>query len=247
MAYPGPAIFFCFTNRSGSNFIADCFVTAGALEACGEYFNNNSIVRRAEKRGITSFPEFCRDLGDEMAGTSGVFGAKAGWHQLFFLWRTGIIPHVFPRAQFVFIRRRDILGQAISATIAFQTRKFRYTHPGNGLDAKYDFESILGHLRSVVAANASFEEFFALTGVPFHEIVYEDFVQEPEAVLRAACERLSLSCGRLRPDAVNARIQRNERNREFRSRFLEEVAARGLLGLEEAGSLRSFIRKLVAK
>jgi LPS sulfotransferase NodH len=232
--HAGPALFFCFTNRCGSNFVVDCFTKAQILKKGGEFFNAPYVAKWSEKNGITSLPEFCLDLVKKTSGENGVFGVKLGSHQLFFLVRLGIIPSVFSDPRFIFIRRRDLLGQAISATIAFQTRKFRDVHSGNGAAARYDFDAIATQIKAIAASNASFLQFFAMKGIQHHEIVYEDFAQSPDEAIAAACEWLSLPRPSTLLDEVEIRIQRNEMNREFRERFIADASARGLVDVERS-------------
>lgn len=236
-SHPGPAIFFCFTNRCGSNFVSDCFVNAGVLKDCSEYFNDTNVVRRLKKQESATFPRFCYDLARSKSGPNGVFGSKLGWHQLYFLVRMGIIPQVFPNARFVFIRRNDLLGQAVSATIAFQTRRFRHNHAGNGKEAEYSFKAIMDQIRSIVISNSAFQQYFAVSGTPFHEIVYEDFAANPGAALGRACDWLGLPHGGLPLAEISEGIQRTDRNREFRERFLTDAAAQGIVGLEDQAIL----------
>lgn len=231
--HAGPSIFFCFTNRSGSNFVVDSFVKAGVLKSCGEYFNVPLMMDRIAEKEVFSFPDFCSDMAEEKATPDGVFGTKMAWSQLFFLHRTGIIPAIFRDPRYMLIRRKDLLAQAISATIAFQTRRFRHSHKGNGEEAKYNFDFILDQIKVIASANAAFIEFFAVSGVPYHEIVYEDFMAAPQEYLEKACGWLSLPCGKLDMNAISPRMQRDSRNAEFRVRFLADAAERGALGVRD--------------
>ena len=231
-SHPGPAIFFCFTNRSGSNFVADCFVNSGVLKDCAEYFNDTSVAHRKKTHESTTLSHFCFELSRSRAGQNGVFGSKIGWHQLYFLVRMGIMQQVFPDARYIFIRRRDLLGQAVSGSIAFQTRRFRHNHAGNGKEAEYNFKAIMDQIRSIVISNSAFQQYFAVSGTPFYEIIYEDFAADPRTGLDRACDWLGLPRGELPLEEIDTGIQRTDRNREYKERFIADVAARGAVGLE---------------
>lgn len=246
-SHTGPAIFFCFTNRCGSNFVADCFVNSGVLKDCAEYFNDTNIARRQRKHATATLAQFCFELSRSRSGKNGVFGSKIGWHQLYFLVRMGIMQQVFPDARYIFIRRRDLLGQAVSGSIAFQTRRFRHDHAGNGREAEYSFKAIMDQIRSISISNSAFEQYFAVSGTPFYEIVYEDFASDPRAGLGRACDWLGLPQGELPLEEIDRGIQRTDRNREFRERFLADATSQGVVGLEEQSLMARLAGKLLQR
>lgn len=219
----GPSVFLCFTNRSGSNFVANCLASTGHFREAREALNGPVVVNNSVKRGFTSFPEYCAVIKRQAEGQRGEFAVKASWNQLFFLHRLGILDAIFADRHYVFIRRRDLVAQAVSHAIAIQTRKFKSSHTGTGAEPEYDFRKIAGILRSISASNRFFLEFFAVTGAPYFEIVYEDFIEGPAAHLDSLCQRLSLPRYALDAEKITLRVQRNEINKAFQRRFLEDM------------------------
>ena len=219
----GPSVFLCFTNRSGSNFVASCLQGTENFKRIGETFNWPVVVNKSTAAGFRSFPEYCVHVKRIMAGDQGAFASKIGWHQLFFLRRVGILDAIFPDRKYVLIRRRDILAQAISHAIAMQTRKFRSSHSGVKIDPEYNFAEIAGIVRSISMSNAFLYEFFAITDTPYFEIVYEDFVGNPAMRIDMLCQWLSLPSKTLDTDKIELSVQRNEVNETFRKRFLEDM------------------------
>ena len=52
---------------------------------------------------------------------NGVFGMKTHWNHFEYFLKSGILHYYFPNTKFVFLRRQDLLGQAISLELANQT------------------------------------------------------------------------------------------------------------------------------
>jgi hypothetical protein len=53
-------VFICFTNRSGSNYLASLLATTGEFPAGREMFNVKAVSHACQKRGITSLDVYCR-------------------------------------------------------------------------------------------------------------------------------------------------------------------------------------------
>ncbi|MBO6635495.1 Stf0 family sulfotransferase [Parvibaculum sp.] len=221
----GRSTFLCFTNRSGSNFVANCLVSTGNFDAISECFNAPIVINQSRKLGFTSFPEYCAAVKRKMAGQGGAFAAKVSWNQLFFLRRLGLLDSIFEDPRYVLIRRRDLVAQAVSKSIAVQTRRFKSSHPDKGIEPKYDFRDIAGTIRSITTSNGIFMEFFAVTGAPYFEIVYEDFVADPAAHTERLCRWLSLPATAMNDEKIGLRVQRNELNEAFQRRFVEDMKA----------------------
>ncbi len=221
----GPSTFLCFTNRSGSNFVANCLMSTGNFGDISECFNAPIVVNQSRKLGCTSFPEYCAVVKRKKAGQGEAFAAKLGWNQLVFLRRIGMLDSIFADPRYVLVRRRDLVAQAVSKSIAVQTRRFKSSHPDKGIEPKYDFRDIAATIRSITTSNGIFMEFFAVTGTPYFEIVYEDFVADPAAHTDRLCRWLSLPVTTMDDEKINLRVQRNEINEAFRRRFVEDMKA----------------------
>lgn len=132
-----------------------------------------------------------------------------------------------PRPVFVLLTRRDTVRQAVSLTIASQTRAWRkFGHDdGRGeLRAEYSFDQIVRNLAGIQRWNADWVEFFRLNGLQYYEIVYEDLWQDYEATLRTFFAAVG------RPDApvVPPRLhkQADAQSEDFVRRFLADFRHR---------------------
>ncbi len=180
-----------------------------------ECFNAPIVVNQSRKLGCTSFPEYCAVVKRKKAGQGEAFAAKLSWNQLFFLRRIGMLDSIFADPRYVLVRRRDLVAQAVSKSIAVQTRRFKSSHPDKGIEPKYDFRDIAATIRSITTSNGIFMEFFAVTGTPYFEIVYEDFVADPAAHTDRLCRWLSLPVTTMDDEKINLRVQRNGNQRSF--------------------------------
>ncbi|WP_430910462.1 Stf0 family sulfotransferase [Methylobacterium sp. sgz302541] len=212
----------CTLPRSGSNFFCDVLGSTGVLGHPREYFNG------VARRGYDD-PTYPDDPHEQIARIltmgatpNGIYALKIfpGLHDV-------VAPHlrwteVLPNLKFVRFRRRDILGQAISWVRAAQTQRFRITDPGHG-EPVYDAEAIGLRVRQICQRGARWDMFFARTGLPAIEIVYETFLDDPDAGVNGVARWLDLP-GDLHVDIAQSRfrMQRDDVNAAWRARFVAE-------------------------
>lgn len=224
-------VFLGFVNRSGSNLFAQSLASTGETARAEECFNARHVIARSAAWGVTDFRSYCRELRRRSATPEGVFCAKVGASQLFFLRKYLLIPQIFRRARYILIRRRDILAQAISYSIAAQTNAWT---SGGALDerqVRYDARDISKKIRHIAESYAAFEAFFSVYDLPHHVVFYEDLVASPERVVREALRFLGLDSEKpYDPSAITLRRQTTWLNEEFERRFRLEF------GGEEPGS-----------
>jgi LPS sulfotransferase NodH len=224
---PTPSVFICFTNRSGSNYLAELLASTQKLPAAGELFNWPYVVKQSENHGFGSFEEFCGHL-IRTRSVNGVFASKVGWSQLYFLTRMRLIPELFATPRFIHIRRRDVLAQAISYVIAEQTGQWKSDSAPKWFaqsEPVYDADAIAGRIKSFAVANALFEEFFASFRFPLYQVVYEDFVRDELGTIRAITDWLGLGAVDVDREQTRLEAQRSTVNQEWRERFISERMA----------------------
>jgi hypothetical protein len=81
-------VFICFTNRSGSNYLASLLASIGEFPAGREMFNVKAVTHACRKHGITSLDAYCRRQMQQQAHKRR-FAAKVGLAQLLTLERGG--------------------------------------------------------------------------------------------------------------------------------------------------------------
>jgi LPS sulfotransferase NodH len=107
-----------------------------------------------------------------------------------------LLEALFGPADYVWIRRRDRIRQAISLWRALQTRVWRREGPADGADARpllYSFEAIEHLRRRLDADDAAWDRFFASAGIQPLVLHYEDDVApDPGDAVRRVLAHLRL-------------------------------------------------------
>jgi LPS sulfotransferase NodH len=214
----------CTTPRSGSNWLGQLLHSTGVLGRPLEYFNGFS-------RRLLDDPTYPDDPREQLTRIltmgktpNGVYGLK-----MFAFQFRSVESHIrlsrdLPNLHFVFLRRRDILGQAISWTRASQTNQYRSTQPSAG-SPTYDRDAIAERLRLIIDENALWHSYFARNGLAPVEITYEDMLDAPQI----ACHQIARLFGledraTIRTEGIDLAIQRDGLNDEWRRRFVSETA-----------------------
>lgn len=218
----GLDIFICFANRSGSNLFGQSLASTGEIGTFGEYFNHGTVVRLSKEWGSTTLQEYCIDLRMRMSNNNVVFCSKVGHAQLLFLNRTLVIPRIFSNPKFILVLRRDILAQAISFSIAHQTKA--WTSEIEPVDGSVEFrpEDIVEKVSHISSVNNGFKSYFNILHIPYKVVYYEDLVQDPREVVSKSLSWLGLdSDAEYEPSKITLERQATWRNEEYRQRFLE--------------------------
>lgn len=216
-------LFLCFTNRCGSNYLAQLLATTGAFNEAGEFFNAETVLEHALPRGLRSLPGYFSLLPDLVTHT-GRLAAKASADQLVMLADAGILQALGPRARYLLLERQDRLGQAISRVIASQTGRWTTLHDSNVPDSalRFDRAEIDTERGKIDLGNGGFYLFFAANGiVPIHT-TYESILDDPAPAIGAVAGAMGLRKLRARPENVTIARQANAVNEAWRQRYEEE-------------------------
>ena len=131
-----------------------------------------------------------------------------------------VLRRVFPEPRFLWVRREDVVAQAVSWAKAAQTEQWRAHIPAQG-EPEFDFEQIdaLYHLARV--HDGCWRRWFAAQRIEPYGVIYEELAAEPE---RAAAEVLSwLGIEPRTPLSVPPELTRqaDEINDEWAARYRE--------------------------
>lgn len=175
----GKPIILCFTNRCGSNWLAEWLQATGKLGLADEYFNAERIEECCRNRGLKSLDEVIHYRAQsEAEQVQGSFITKLSWDQLFFFARERVIPDILPQARYVLMKRRNVAAQALSMCVAEQTGQWKsYWNDGRNQPrdlSKISDEQILESMERINYHYYQFERFFALFGLRPVVTYYED-------------------------------------------------------------------------
>jgi LPS sulfotransferase NodH len=157
------------------------------------------------------------------ATPNGVYGLKIFTHQFDFAKSTRWAARL-PSLSFVYLERRDLLGQAISHVRALQTQQW-ISRVAAAVAPTYDQASINGQLVRLASGHARWRNYFARNGLPVLCLTYEAFVQSPQETVEAVGRWIGLSeTPRIDISQLGGlEIQRDALSEAWRARFIAET------------------------
>ncbi len=188
--------FVCSTPRTGSTMLCELLAGTGLVGRADEYFGED--FRREVVPGLTrrGFDDYLVGLAAHSRGT-GTLGIKLHWDQVeVFLHllrlRRGlrgasdreVLEAVFPGPSFVWMRRGDRVGQAVSWWKAMTTGKWIDGRPVAG-EPRFDVDGIATRVRRIEQHDEAWRRWFEANGVEPLQLVYEELAADPTAAVRA--------------------------------------------------------------
>jgi LPS sulfotransferase NodH len=221
----------CTSGRSGSNLLCQYLSSTGMLGNPLEYFNGSG-------RRLLGYPEYPDEpsrqidwILTEGATPNGIYELKVFPAQAEHVEKSVRWTELLPDLKFVLLKRRDILGQALSAVRALQTEQWRASMPARG-PAIYDGAQIYERLQFAVRDYGRWDIFFARQAVAPTIIVYEDLLVDPQAAVDQVADLFGLrgqAC--VASERIDLTMQRDAVTEEWRARFLAEYRDRDALDL----------------
>lgn len=207
-----------FTNRCGSNLLADYLVQTGRFGGFGEAFNPPVVKTFSEREDVHSLPDYLLALAQRQnCGPDKDLGVKASAEQLAMLLRHGI-PGMFAGFRVIHIWRQDLLGQAVSFEIASHTNRWttRQRAPSKSVkDIAFDPVRIDQMMRAIQMHNNRIAATVSVLGLEGVSLSYEELTAAPGASVRRICTALSVDLADWKPrtpkiekqaDALNDRL-----------------------------------------
>lgn len=226
--FDNTTVILAFTNRSGSNYLAECMQLTGISGLAGEWFNHPAVKNYCDLHEIKTLQGYIRAIARSKKGPENRFAAKVSWAQLYFLTRIGMFNQLMIRPKFILIRRRDLLNQAISFFIAQHTKKWTSTQHGTATvdSLVMNKKALVKIVNGLAFANSMFETYFSVFGVEYVQVYYEDLIADPKTELNKISNFVSNNpLSEKSFDALKAgtkKSQSTQINHEFRQQFLSE-------------------------
>lgn len=211
----------CAVPRSGSKFLDEMLISTGVLGKPREYFNAGARKRRDPDYPTSTYQQFqkIRTIG---ATDNGIYAAKVFPSHLQRLDSRIDLFLDLPNLHLVRLRRRDLLGQAISFARARLTGQFRLD--GRASVPAYDHHLIRTALEDILRDEQTWNDILARLTLPRIELDYEALIENPQRAVDqvAVLMRVPLPVSIKTSDFFN-RIQRDDVSEEWRQRFLAET------------------------
>ncbi|MBB4207089.1 Stf0 family sulfotransferase [Roseinatronobacter bogoriensis] len=219
-----PLTLLCFTNRCGSNMLAEYLRLTTNFTGLHEQLNHDVVPRLARQAGYDSFPNYVAGMASAKVTAAASFGFKASWDQLLMLLRWNI-PAMFSGLHILHIQRRDLLAQAVSFSIAAQTKRWNSLMEGEKPVPDYLFSDILDRLNGSSHGNRMIRQICCIYDLPRVEMYYEDLLADPVGVLNAVHSQLGLSLRRFNLGQARLQRQADHYNEAFIARFKQDFIA----------------------
>lgn len=268
--FAGRAYLVCCDARTGSNLLADTLRGAGRAGKPFEYFNRGEIDKpwlRAELgvpdgAPFTSFPDWRDYILRAGSQLGGIFAASVHYWQFGDCVETFRAPDAdpvppplvvlrgfFPRLKLVWLRRRNVVAQAISHHVAIATDIWDSrggARPGESdRGAAYDFDKIDHQVTSALAAAQGWRATLAGAEAITLPLAYEELAADLPGAVRRVFAHVGVDVGVDPGDAPipspGLEKQAGAWSLEMERRYREQRRARGLgaVGDEAAAGLAS--------
>lgn len=220
-------VFICYTNRCGSNLVAELIGSDGRYPVAREDLNRKAIFPFAQSSNAHSFGDYFTKLVDARA-KDGVFLVKTLPAHLSLLGTYGILDQIMDRSHFILVERCDKLAQAVSLAIALQTGAFMSHHKTKIKPEELTFseKDVTEALRFISQSHLLFDEFFGFNGVVPEPILYEQMLGDPERHIGEAAARCGLPGLQVQPGAIRLQRQANAINQKWRELYVAAAASR---------------------
>ena len=230
---PRTSYFVCGTPRSGSWLLCGLLASTGVAGRPHEWFwrETEDVNRRAW--AVTRFADYVARVRDAGTTLNGVFGSKLMWGYLEdFLARLrqlgnarttrGLVGRHFPEPHFVWVRREDVVAQAVSWSKATQTGRWHGWDPLDPATAPtYDREQIAALAREATAHDAGWRDWFAGIDVEPFVVRFEDLVADPAGTTRGVLDHLGVAAAELRVATLTVKAT-DRVNEEWLARYRSE-------------------------
>jgi trehalose 2-sulfotransferase len=197
--------FVCGTPRSGTWLLCGLLASTGVAGRPHEWFWRETEDANRRAWGCSRFVDYLADVRDAGTTPNGVFGAKLMWAYLVdFLARLrqlgdapsdrSLIARQFQAPRFVWVRRDDVVAQAVSWAKAIQTGRWHHWDRRDSATAPaYDRDQIDALVREVAAHDVGWRAWFAANEIEPLAIRFEDLVSDSVGVTRAVLNFLGVA------------------------------------------------------
>jgi trehalose 2-sulfotransferase len=191
---PNTCYIICSAPRSGSHLLSYLLTDTQLAGTPQEYFNPWFMgdAKNEFPEKLVYGQSHVDGLIEKYTDANGVFGMKAQFDQVIDFVGLGRLESLFPtRLDYLFLQRRDKIGQAVSLARAEQTNQWMSGHPVER-EPQYNYFQIQSCLREIKLQEKGWEVYFLEKGLSPFRVVYEELVANPEPIILAALDYLKL-------------------------------------------------------
>jgi LPS sulfotransferase NodH len=232
----------CATPRTGSTLLCGLLDSTGVAGHPESYFRRPDEREWAARWGLAGSPDVTCGYADYVRAAiaagrtdNGVFAARIMWGTLDEvvaklaavypdLAGSGLdlLNRAFGRTHFVYLRRDDVVAQAVSLLRAEQTNVWHQTARDRQQperEPRFDFDQIRERVRLTENHNAAWRDWFDSAGVRPHLVRYEDLDARPVDVARGVLNFLGLDLPAGREIAIRHKRLADELSSQWIDRY----------------------------
>ena len=173
---PRLTIFIAGAPRTGSTLLCAAIKECQTLGIPREFFN---LASKTGLKNADNYVDCCKLVKAQGMTSNGVAAAKIFARHLEKIKASKLsLDDWFPDQSWVYLRRRDALGQAISWVLAEQTGKWEIGQtPKTDASPTYTRAAIENKMRRIENSHQFWQGFFARSSIKPLELWYEDFAE----------------------------------------------------------------------
>lgn len=216
------------TPRCGSHYLGHVLRGTGRFGYPLEYFHPGNIRSWATRFGTSTVIDTFHRIIRARTSPNGCFGLKLHLRQYVWTSMHQPIDSLLPRPRVVFLRREDLLAQAISLARARQSSSWISAQP-ELRPPVYSGVLIERSLREIALANAGWTVALATEGWPVLDITYEAVRSDSTGAMTTIGEFVGIEL----PDNIDSALpvqlerQADSLNTEWRERYLTSTGGSG--------------------
>lgn len=241
------AYLICATPRTGSSLLCGLLDSTGVAGHPESYFRGPDEQEQAARWGIAdpsdgafSYAAYVRAAVEAGRTGNGVFAARIMWGTMKDLVAKlapvypdsagsdiSLLNRAFGRTRFVYLRRGDVVAQAVSLLRAEQTNVWfetEWARQQPEQEPRFDFDQIDERVRLIQEHNTAWRQWFASAGVRPHLVRYEDLDGDPVTITRGVLDFLELELPAGREIVVQHRRLADELSTRWTDRYRLQAA-----------------------
>jgi len=136
-----------------------------------------------------------------------------------------LLEHVFGETKFIYLKREDVIAQAVSRLKAEQTGLWHVNSGDKQQDViplKYDAAALKAFVAEAGEHNQAWLDWFNRNEVAPHQIIYEDLTKATEKTIRGALAFLEIECDNRHKIQANNKKMSDSLSREWIEKFRKE-------------------------
>ncbi len=192
-----------------------------------EYANPANLAEWKKRLGVVDIVEVISELQNRRTSANGVFGIKIHYSHIRQFGGFSKMVELFPNAYYVLLSRRDVLGQAISLSIAKQTGVWIYGQKSMKENPEYSFVDIDNCFRSILLDNSAWRYALLASGSNFIELNFEEVQNNISRAIEAIARFIEIDIHNndiLKQQKTHK--QSNKINEDWKKKFIFEMNRR---------------------